>query len=211
VASSRSAPDAQPSIVAPKPAVISLIRRSIVGVLPSVPAQRSLEATVVAVDCQMRGWAKVVARGGKRHMVVEDEVQRLADIEAIKQLRGRYSRAVDTKDWELFGDSLTEDARLDSDGGLREGRDAIVAAVSAALATATTVHHQHTPEIEITGPDSATGIWAMDDLVHIGTFVLRGFGHYTEEYERTPEGWKIKRSTQTRLHTETEGEPPHAR
>lgn len=141
-------------------------------------------------------------------MAVEDEIQRLVDIEAIKQLRGRYSRAVDTKDWDLFGASLAEDARLSADSGINEGRDAIVAMVSGALATATTVHHQHTPEIEITGPDTATGIWAMQDIVHIGTFVLRGFGHYHEDYVRTPEGWKIKSSTLTRVHVDTEGDVP---
>src|SRR5215475_13544888 len=114
-------------------------------------------------------------------MALEDEVQRLVDIEAIKQLRGRYSRAVDTKDWALFGASLTPDARLSTDGGVHEGRDAIVTAVSGALANATTMHHQHTPEIEITGADTATGTWAMNDIVYLGNFVLRGFGHYSEE------------------------------
>ncbi len=141
-------------------------------------------------------------------MGIEDEVRRLADIEAIKVLRGRYSRAVDTKDWELFAASLAEDALLAADSGTTEGRDSIVAMVSGALATATTVHHQHTPEIEITGPDTATGIWAMQDVVHIDTFVLRGFGHYHEEYVRTPEGWKIKASTLTRTRVDTEGEVP---
>ena len=139
-------------------------------------------------------------------MSIEDEVQRLADIEAIKQLRGRYSRAIDTKDWDLFGASLAEDARLSTDGGINEGRDAIVAAVSRALANATTMHHQHTPEIEITGPNAASGNWAMNDIVHLGTFVLRGFGHYSEEYVRTSEGWKIKSSTLTRVRVDTEGE-----
>src|SRR5215475_11249403 len=114
-------------------------------------------------------------------MTVEDDVQRLVDIEAIKQFRGRYSRAVDTKDWELFGASLADDARLATDGGVHEGRDAIVAAISRALANATTMHHQHTPEISITGADTATGIWAMNDIVYMGNFVLRGFGHYSEE------------------------------
>jgi hypothetical protein len=139
-------------------------------------------------------------------MSIEDEVQRLADIEAIKQLRGRYSRAIDTKDWDLFGASLAEDARLSTDGGINEGRDAIVAAVSHSLANATTMHHQHTPEIEITGPNAASGTWAMNDIVRLGTFVLRGFGHYSEEYVRTSEGWKIKSSTLTRVHVDTEGE-----
>jgi len=139
-------------------------------------------------------------------MSIEDEVQRLADIEAIKQLRGRYSRAIDTKDWDLFGASLAEDARISTDGGINDGRDAFVAAVSRALANATTMHHQHTPEIEITGPNAASGTWAMNDIVHLGTFVLRGFGHYSEEYVRTSEGWKIKSSTLTRVRVDTEGE-----
>ena len=52
------------------------------------------------------------------------------------------------------------------------------------------------------------GIWAMQDVVQIDTFVLRGFGHYHEEYARTPEGWKIKRSTLTRTNVDTEGEVP---
>lgn len=141
-------------------------------------------------------------------MAVEDEIQRLVDIEAIKQLRGRYSRAVDTKDWDVFAASLAEDARLTADSGTNEGRESIVAMVSRALGTATTVHHQHTPEIEITGADTATGIWAMQDVVHIGTFVLRGFGHYHEDYVRTPEGWKIQSSTLTRTRVDTEGEVP---
>lgn len=139
-------------------------------------------------------------------MTVEDEVQRLVDIEAIKQLRGRYSRAIDTHDWELLGASLAADARLSTEGGVNEGRAAIVAAVSGALETATTMHHQHTPEIEITGPDAATGMWAMQDIVHIGTFLLRGWGHYAEEYVRTAEGWKIKSSTLTRVRVDTDGE-----
>ena len=70
------------------------------------------------------------------------------------------------------------------------------------------MHHQHTPEIEIIGPDAAIGTWAMNDIVLIGTFTLRGFGHYSEEYVRTSEGWKIKSSTLTRVHVDTEGEPP---
>jgi uncharacterized protein (TIGR02246 family) len=138
----------------------------------------------------------------------EDEVQRLLDIEAIKKLRGQYTRAIDTKDWDLYAASLAEDARLATDGGVNEGRDTIVANISKALTTAKTVHHLHTPEIELTGPDSATATWAMNDYVDFGAFLLRGYGHYHEEYVRTADGWKIKSSTLTRLRVDTEGEIP---
>jgi hypothetical protein len=141
-------------------------------------------------------------------MAVSDDVRRLTDIEAIKQLRARYTRAIDSKDWALFSDSLVEDARLSTDRGADEGREHIVEVISAALASATTVHHLHQPEIELTGPDSATGIWAMNDLVDFDTFSLRGYGNYNEEYVRTAHGWKIKSSTLTRIRVDTEGEVP---
>lgn len=142
-----------------------------------------------------------------------EELRRLVEIEAIKQLRGRYTRAVDTKDWDLYAASLTEDARLATDGGVQEGRDKIVASVSGSLATARTIHHVHSPEIDLTGPDSATAVWAMEDFVDFqrdgaSMFSLRGYGHYREEYARTAEGWKIKSSTLTRLRVDTEGEFP---
>jgi uncharacterized protein (TIGR02246 family) len=141
-------------------------------------------------------------------MAADDEIRRLLDIEAIKKLRGQYTRAIDTKDWDLYGASLAEDARLSTDGGVNEGRDTIVTNISQALATAKTVHHLHTPEIAFTGPDSATATWAMNDYVDFGKFSLRGYGHYHEEYVRTPDGWKIRSSTLTRLRVDTEGELP---
>ncbi len=141
-------------------------------------------------------------------MTVEDELRRLSDIEAIRLLRARYTRAIDTKDWATYGACLTVDARLSTDRGIDEGRDSIVTNISGALATATTVHHLHQHEIELTGADTATGVWAMHDLVQIGTFSLRGDGHYREEYRRTAEGWQIQSSTLTRLRVDTEGEPP---
>ena len=48
-------------------------------------------------------------------MTVEDEIRRLVDIEAIKQLRGRYSRAIDTKDWDLVR-CIARRGRLSLDG-----------------------------------------------------------------------------------------------
>jgi uncharacterized protein (TIGR02246 family) len=142
-----------------------------------------------------------------------DELQALTDLEAIRLLRARYTRAIDTKDWDLFGACLTEDSRLHTDGGVQEGREAIVAGISATLASAVTVHHIHQPEIELTGPDTATGVWAMNDVVEftrdgVSVFGIRGYGHYKDEYRRTAEGWKISSSTLTRLRVDTEGEYP---
>lgn len=135
---------------------------------------------------------------------ISRELRALRDIEEIKQLRARYCRLVDTKDWAGWAETcLTDDFHIDSDGGVQDGRDVVVASVSAALADASTVHHVYTPEISLTGPDSATGVWAMEDFVRMtlngAPFAFHGCGHYHEEYVRTDDGWRITSVVQTRL------------
>jgi hypothetical protein len=140
-------------------------------------------------------------------------LQRLVDIEAIKQLKARYFRSIDRKDWDAFGQVLTRNAALEVPevDSTTHGRDAIVAFVSGALTGAQTVHHGHMPEIELTGPDTARGTWAMFDLVEwpaaeggdrVG---IRGYGHYVEEYLREEGEWRISRSRLERLRVDALG------
>lgn len=130
----------------------------------------------------------------------------LRDIEAIKQLKARYFRLLDTKRWEEWGSVFTVNAVMEVPEAnmVNRGRDAIVSNVSAALAGSRTVHHGHMPEIEITGEDSAAGIWAMFDHVEWperdGARVgLNGFGHYHEQYARDAGEWRIARTRLERL------------
>ena len=74
------------------------------------------------------------------------------------------------------------------------------------LAEAPTVHHGHMPEIELTGPGTASGIWAMLDVVKLGAGFV-GYGHYHEEYRKVEGDWRISRLRLTRLHIEG-AEPP---
>lgn len=128
------------------------------------------------------------------------------DIEAIKQLKARYFRTMDTKDWEGMRAVFAPDVTIDTteDGApLVEGRDEFLEFLEPTLAEVTTVHHGHMPEIELTSATTATGIWAMEDhlwwpegspLQH-----LHGYGHYHETYVKLPEGWRIKSLKLTRL------------
>lgn len=132
------------------------------------------------------------------------------DLEAIKQLKARYFRLMDTKQWETFGELFTEDAEMQSTPDPEErfvGRDEIVSKVKHHLKNAVTVHHGHTPEIEIRG-DRATGIWAMEDYVDLRELVLRGWGHYHEEYAREEGRWRIRKSRLTRLRLEIDRKDP---
>jgi hypothetical protein len=147
---------------------------------------------------------------------MQNDIQQLKDIEDIKRLKSRYFECVDTQDWASWADEvLAEDFYFDSDAGVLEGRDVVVACISKTLEGGQTVHHGHMPNIKVTGPDSASGIWAMNDYVTLpgadgSTYVIRGYGHYREEYVRTPRGWRIKSSVMSRLRVDVEGVPHFA-
>ncbi len=135
------------------------------------------------------------------------DAARLADLEEIKQLKARYFRLMDTKDWEAYADVFTEDCSM-ANGPAEEapvqGRDAIVAYVSAALAQLHTCHHGHMPEIEFTGDATARGIWAMYDQLRGPGFEVDGWGHYHETYRRGADGrWRIESTRLTRLRVES--------
>lgn len=128
------------------------------------------------------------------------------DIEAIKQLKARYFRSMDTKDWAGFRGVFTEGVVMDTTaagGSVVTGADEFLAFLRDVLADAVTVHHGHMPEIELTSSTTATGVWALHDIViwPDGTR-LDGYGHYHETYEKVGDGWRIASSRLTRLHTD---------
>jgi uncharacterized protein (TIGR02246 family) len=145
-----------------------------------------------------------------------DTVERLEAIEEIKQLKARYFRCMDTKDWEGFTAVFAPDARMDvsgelpgdvSDGsGITTGSREIAAFVRGLIDDVTTVHHGHTPEIDVTSPTNAAGVWAMED--HLwwpeGSPIttMHGYGHYHETYEKQEGRWLITSTTLTRLRTD---------
>jgi ketosteroid isomerase-like protein len=126
------------------------------------------------------------------------------DVDAIKQLKARYFRLLDTKDWVGFRALFTDDVVIDtreSGGEVVTGADAFLEFLAVALADAVTVHQGHMPEIELLGPNEASGIWALHDIVIWGNGTrLDGFGHYHERYRKGPDGWRIASSRLTRLH-----------
>jgi ketosteroid isomerase-like protein len=125
------------------------------------------------------------------------------EIEAIKQLKARYCRLMDTKDWagyrQLFIDDVVMDT-TESGGSVIEGADAFLSFLVAVIGQAETVHQCHTPEIEIVSSTTASGVWAMEDMLRFPDgSELHGYGHYHENYEKTPHGWRIASSRLSRL------------
>ena len=136
------------------------------------------------------------------------------DIEAIKQLKARYFRLMDTKDWDGYATVFTDDVVIDTseDGaGITGGVAEFLPFLRQTIGDVTTVHHGHMPEISITSPTTAAGVWAMEDelwwpaggpLAH-----LHGYGHYHETYEKTADGWRIKTLKLTRLRRDFDPAP----
>ena len=144
----------------------------------------------------------------------------LLAIEDIKRLMARRIRAMDTKDWALYDTCHAADATLDSFGTLPDkhkpagsiarGKDQILVMIRKVVdgrVKLTTVHHAHTPEIEITSATTAKGVWAIEDLLWWQngdtTEHLRGFGHYHETYEKIGDAWFIKSRVLTRLRVDS--------
>jgi len=153
-----------------------------------------------------------------------DPVQRLVELEAIKQLKGRYMRCVDTKDWDGLAATFAPDACCEySDGKFRfEGRDAIIGFLSESLGSTeiATMHQSHTPEIEITGEATARGTWYFEDVVinpgavsermPNGT-MLHGTGIYHDEYRKLDGEWKIALTGYERIFEYLQPRDPDAR
>lgn len=131
------------------------------------------------------------------------------DIEAIKQLKARYFRTMDTKDWDAMRQVFTDDVVMDtteSGGNVMTGADEYMVFLRRAIGDVLTVHHGHTPEIELTSPATATGIWAMEDMLRWPDGrELHGYGHYEETYEKADGVWRIKTLRLTRLRMDFTG------
>jgi uncharacterized protein (TIGR02246 family) len=138
-----------------------------------------------------------------RRSIGEDDVD---EIEAIRQLKARYFRTMDTKDWEGMRRVFTDDVIVDTSaagGSVTSSADEFMAFLREMLNGAVTVHQGHMPEIDVTSSTTATGIWALNDIViwpNGGR--LNGYGHYYETYEKDRGEWRIKSSKLTRLHTD---------
>ena len=145
-----------------------------------------------------------------------NDTGKLVAIAAIHALKARYFRTLDTRDWAaheaVFVPDLVADMReaapeYNADA-LTHGAASYVQGLAPLLENVVTVHHGHTPEIEILSETSARGTWAMEDKLWVGEGsvlpfrFLHGYGHYHETYARRDGEWRIATIRLTRLKLE---------
>jgi hypothetical protein len=133
----------------------------------------------------------------------------LASIEEIRQLKYRYFRTLDLKEWDAFGDCLAEDIRARYGTQAMpeplhfDSRADVVTYMSENLGPGViTIHIGSHPEIAVDG-DTATGSWGFEDTVIVPDFkiLIRGGGYYQDEYRKDSDGrWRISSTKYERIY-----------
>jgi hypothetical protein len=137
-------------------------------------------------------------------------------IRAIEELKARYCRLLDTKQWEAWSNLFLADATMDVSEDVSpevgtpiiRGRELITRQTSGIIGSARTAHQVHSPEITLQSSEAASGIWAMQDIVSWqagsgpipAVKLVQGFGHYHETYTRKDGRWWIASLKLTRLY-----------
>lgn len=138
----------------------------------------------------------------------------LAAAEAIRQLKARYFRFVDARQWDCLRDLFTSDATLHFPERTTapEGCDTCISRLSRLLPTdVISIHEGGMADISIFDESSAQAIWFMRDTIifptnrpnPFGVTRLQGAGHYHETYRRQSGTWRIASLRLDRLLVET--------
>ena len=127
--------------------------------------------------------------------------EQLLDIELVRQLKYRYFRFIDTKDWAGITSCFLPDATATYPRHVCASRDEILAFLSRSMTPdLVTMHHGHHPEITIDG-DTAVGVWHLHDKVLYPAFnySLEGAALYTDRYVRVDGEWLIAHTGYERI------------
>ncbi len=133
---------------------------------------------------------------------------RADDVLDICELKHRYFRHLDLKEFDDLGALLTDDATATYGDVVDRlsGRPAIVEFLRGALGGSDIVslHNGHHPEITFSDPMQATGRWYLVDRVFVPAADLEigGSAIYDDLYVRSPAGWRIAHTGYRRIFEE---------
>jgi hypothetical protein len=147
---------------------------------------------------------------------IETRLRTLEDIHAITQLKHRYFRLLDHKQWDELRDCFTDDVQTHYESGHYQfsGVDEIMAFLSESLEGLTAggrfaLHLGHHPEIELLSTTEARARWTLHAPV-----LDRGAGRvgwqdsfYEDEYRKQDGAWRISRIGYTSYTTASWAEP----
>jgi hypothetical protein len=124
---------------------------------------------------------------------------------AIRQLKYRYFRLLDTKDWSGLEQCFALEATASYPQRECADRDEIMRFLTESMTPdLITMHHGHHPEITVDGT-TATGIWYLHDKVFAPAFdfALEGAALYRDTYECVDGEWLITHTGYQRIFEST--------
>jgi hypothetical protein len=135
------------------------------------------------------------------------DIQRLMDMEAIRQLKHAYFRCIDTANFEELATLFHDDVSVHLKGGNYEwklqGKQEYLDSIRQSLHTGAIGHHNgHQPEIQILSGTEATGIWYLADNMWMvdHEFFTTGTALYWDRYLKVDGRWTIKDTKYERIY-----------
>jgi len=138
-----------------------------------------------------------------------DDLARLVATEDVRRVMARYVYSADHHRWDDLAALFLPDAPFVAstvDGSVQArmtGRDDIAGQLKARNhPDSVLVHHLFSSEIDFESEDSATGVWAMEDIVTRPAGEpagMHGYGHYRVRFTRLDGRWLIAELRITRL------------
>ncbi len=138
-------------------------------------------------------------------MTLEERIQRLEDIEAIRYLQAKYQRCLDCRDWKGIEECFASDVVSAYGNGEMSynGSENVINFLKGVMALdMPSAHMIHGGEIDILNPTSATAKWYLQDfLINKAHGVnIHGAAIYENSYEKVQGVWKIKAIGYKRLY-----------
>ncbi|MCJ9751062.1 nuclear transport factor 2 family protein [Neorhizobium sp. BETTINA12A] len=143
-------------------------------------------------------------------------IEQLNGIEDIKQLKARYCRLIDQKQWNELEADFVADATIEIAGAPGGADDtqrfssahAFIEGLRQLMGPLVSVHQVHAPEIEILNADTAQGTWTISDRLVFPDGnplkILQGWGIYHETYKKVSGSWRFASVRLERLLVEPE-------
>jgi hypothetical protein len=135
------------------------------------------------------------------------DVQMLMDMEAIRQLKHRYFRCIDTANVAELAEIFHDDVEVHFVGGTYEwklnGKAEYLGSIGGAFHNQSIGHHNaHHPEIQMLSATEATAIWYLNDhMWQLDTGIYtRGTALYWDRYLKVDGRWLIRETRYRRIY-----------
>ncbi len=129
-------------------------------------------------------------------MTLEERIQRLEDIEAIRYLQAKYQRCLDCRDFNGISECFSDDVKSGYGNGEMsfDGKDNVIKFLMGSMSMEMpSAHMIHGGEIDILSHEKATAKWYLEDFLYVKGYNINisGTAIYQNTYVKKGDKWFI--------------------